>query len=274
MNRKNQIQDAVEFIHSKIQFTPDLAIVLGSGLGGLADKIHEPIYIPYADVPHFPVSTAPGHAGRFVAGKLGNKKVLAMQGRFHYYEGYDMSTIALPVQVLKALGTQALVLTNAAGGINLDFTVGDFMLIKDHINLMGNNPLRGRNDETIGPRFFDMSHVYDKDFQQIARDCAKALDIDLKEGVYVGFMGPSYETPAEINAFRLLGGDAVGMSTVPEVIAAAHCGLPVLAMSLITNMAAGIKDETLSGDDVVETARQKGEVFERLVISIVNAMHF
>ena len=148
------------------------------------------------------------------------------------------------------------------------------MLIKDHINLMGNNPLRGSNDETIGPRFFDMSHVYDKDFQQIARDCAKALDIDLKEGVYVGFMGPSYETPAEINAFRLLGGDAVGMSTVPEVIAAAHCGLPVLAMSLITNMAAGIKDETLSGDDVVETARQKGEVFERLVISIVNAMHF
>ena len=185
-----------------------------------------------------------------------------------------MSTIALPIQVLKALGCKALVLTNAAGGINLDFSVGDFMLINDHINLMGNNPLRGCNDETIGPRFFDMSHVYNINYQQIARECAKKLDIDLKEGVYLGFMGPSYETPAEIKAFRLFGADAVGMSTVPEVIAADHCGLPVLAMSLITNMAAGIKEETLSGDDVVQTAQQKGEVFEQLMISIVNAMPF
>ena len=274
MNRQIQIQQAVDYIHSKIHFTPDLAIILGSGLGGLADKIDAPIYIPYGDVPHFPVSTAPGHAGRFVAGTLSGKKVLAMQGRFHYYEGYDMSTIALPIQVLKALGCKALVLTNAAGGINLDFSVGDFMLINDHINLMGNNPLRGSNDETIGPRFFDMSHVYNTNYQQIARECAKKLDIDLKEGVYLGFMGPSYETPAEIKAFRLFGADAVGMSTVPEVIAAAHCGLPVLAMSLITNMAAGIKEETLSGDDVVQTAQQKGEVFEQLMISIVSAMPF
>lgn len=272
MNQREKIDQAVAYLKSQLPSTPDLALVLGSGLGGLAEKIQDPIVIPYSKVPNFPVSTAPGHAGQFVAGKLGNKLVLAMQGRFHYYEGYDMSTIALPVEVIKALGCKALVLTNAAGGVNLDFEVGDFMLIKDHINLMGANPLRGANDETIGPRFFDMSHVYDVTFQQVARDCAKKLNIDLKEGVYLGFMGPSYETPAEIRAFRLLGADAVGMSTVPEVIAASHCSLPVLAISLITNMAAGIKEEVLSGDDVVETAKQKGILFEQLITSIIETM--
>ena len=272
MTQREKIDTAVAYLQSKLGFTPDLAIVLGSGLGGLANKITDPIMIPYGEVPNFPISTAPGHAGQFVAGKIGDKHVLAMQGRFHYYEGYDMSTIALPIEVLKTLGCKALVLTNAAGGVNLDFKVGDFMLINDHINLMGANPLRGKNDETIGPRFFDMSHVYDKKFQQIARDCAKKLDIDLKEGVYLGFMGPSYETPAEIRAFRILGADAVGMSTVPEVIAASHCQLPVLAISLITNMAAGIKEEVLSGDDVVETAKAKGVLFERLIISIIESL--
>lgn len=272
LSQHELVNDAVDYLSKHLPKAPELAIVLGSGLGGLAERIESPVYIPYKDVPHFPISTAPGHVGRFVAGKLSGHYVLAMQGRFHYYEGYDMATIALPIRVIKALGCKAVILTNAAGGVNLSFKVGDFMLITDHINLMGANPLRGSNDDTIGPRFFDMSHVYAKDLQEKAKACANALSIDLKEGVYLGFMGPSYETPAEIKAFRLLGADAVGMSTVPEVIAASHCELPVLAMSLITNMAAGINEEVLSGDDVVATAQQKGELFQQLVMTIIDSM--
>ena len=271
-NLSRAVSEAAEYLRARLPARPDLALVLGSGLGGLADRIEDPVYIPYGQIPHFPVSTAPGHAGRFVFGRLSGRMVLCMQGRFHYYEGHDMAAIALPVRVLKALGCRALVLTNAAGGVNWDFSVGDFMLITDHINFMGANPLRGENDDAIGPRFCDMTHVYTPEFQQTARQVAAQQGITLREGVYLGYMGPSFETPAEIRAFRTLGADAVGMSTVPEAIAAAHCGLPVLALSLITNMAAGMTGKRLSGEEVIEIANRRGPVFQDLVEGMVAAM--
>lgn len=271
-NLSQAVSEAAEYLRARLPARPDLALVLGSGLGGLADRIEDPVYIPYGQIPHFPVSTAPGHAGRFVFGRLSGRMVLCMQGRFHYYEGHDMAAIALPVRVLKALGCRALVLTNAAGGVNWDFSVGDFMLITDHINFMGANPLRGENDDAIGPRFCDMTHVYTPEFQQTARQVAAQQGITLREGVYLGYMGPSFETPAEIRAFRTLGADAVGMSTVPEAIAASHCGLPVLGVSLITNMAAGMAGKRLSGDEVIEIANARGAVFQQLVRGIVEAM--
>lgn len=267
-----EVDTAVAYLRQHLPFTPDLALVLGSGLGGLADEIENAVTIPYRDVPGFPVSTAPGHAGQFVAGQLGGKNVLCMQGRFHYYEGHEMSAIALPVRVFKALGCRALVLTNAAGGVNWDFNVGDFMLITDHINFMGANPLRGANDDSIGPRFCDMTQVYAPDLQSLALRVAKGQNLVLQKGVYLGYMGPSFETPAEIRAFRTLGADAVGMSTVPEAIAASHCGLPVLGLSLITNMAAGMAGKRLSGDEVIEIANQRGVVFQKLVRGIVEAL--
>ena len=272
MTESQKIQAAAEFLRSRLPEAPELALVLGSGLGGLAEQIENAVSIPYRDVPYFPLSTAPGHAGQFVAGRLAGRPVLCMQGRFHYYEGHEMSAIARPVRVFKALGCRALVLTNAAGGVNYDFQVGDFMLITDHINFMGANPLRGENEEAIGPRFCDMSRVYDSGLQKIARQVAAGQGLNLQEGVYLGYMGPSYETPAEIRAFRTLGADAVGMSTVPEAVAAAHCGLPVLAMSLITNMAAGMTGKRLSGEEVIEIANQRGPVFQKLVAEIVAAL--
>lgn len=271
-NLSRAVSEAAEYLRARLPARPDLALVLGSGLGGLADRIEDPVYIPYGQIPHFPVSTAPGHAGRFVFGRLSGRMVLCMQGRFHYYEGHDMVAIALPVRVLKALGCRALVLTNAAGGVNWDFSVGDFMLITDHINFMGANPLRGENDDAIGPRFCDMTHVYTPEFQQTARQVAAQQGITLREGVYLGYMGPSFETPAEIRAFRTLGADAVGMSTVPEAIAASHCGLPVLGVSLITNMAAGMAGKRLSGDEVIEIANQRGPVFQDFIRTVVGAL--
>ena len=271
-NLSQAVSEAAEYLRARLPARPDLALVLGSGLGGLADRIEDPVYIPYGQIPHFPVSTAPGHAGRFVFGRLSGRMVLCMQGRFHYYEGHDMAAIALPVRVLKALGCRALVLTNAAGGVNWDFAVGDFMLITDHINFMGANPLRGENDDAIGPRFCDMTHVYTPEFQQTARQVAAQQGITLREGVYLGYMGPSFETPAEIRAFRTLGADAVGMSTVPEAIAASHCGLPVLGVSLITNMAAGMAGKRLSGDEVIEIANQRGPVFQDFIRTVVGAL--
>ena len=271
-NLSQAVSEAAEYLRARLPARPDLALVLGSGLGGLADRIEDPVYIPYGQIPRFPVSTAPGHAGRFVFGRLSGRMVLCMQGRFHYYEGHDMAAIALPVRVLKALGCRALVLTNAAGGVNWDFSVGDFMLITDHINFMGANPLRGENDDAIGPRFCDMTHVYTPEFQQTARQVAAQQGITLREGVYLGYMGPSFETPAEIRAFRTLGADSVGMSTVPEAIAASHCGLPVLGVSLITNMAAGMAGKRLSGDEVIEIANQRGPVFQDFIRTVVGAL--
>lgn len=260
---------SVAYIRSVTDFAPEVGIILGSGLGSLADKLENPAFLNYSSIPGFAKSTAPGHKGRLVFGMLSGKKVVCMQGRFHYYEGWAMRDIVHPVRVLKALGIKKLLVTNAAGGVNTNFNVGDFMLISDHINLMGTNPLIGKNDDEFGPRFCDMSKAYSPALRDVARAAAQKCGIKLHEGVYLACTGPSYETPAEIRAFRILGADAVGMSTVPEVIAASHCSLPVLAISLITNMAAGVLDRPLSGEEVIEIGAKKSEELQTLVKEIV-----
>lgn len=268
-----ELRTALESARAEIQSAlgpvPRIALVLGSGLGGLADNLEDRRSIAYADIPGFPRSTAPGHAGRLVAGSLAGTPVLCMQGRFHVYEGWEPSHIAFPVRVFRALGVQVLMLTNAAGGVNLAYRPGDFMLIRDHINLSGRNPLVGPNDDRIGPRFPDLSKAYDPELRQIARQTADSLGIELHEGVYAWFLGPSFETPAEIRMARLLGADAVGMSTVPEVIAAVHCGLRVLGISCITNMAAGILDQPITAEEVIDISERRRPVFEALLRGVV-----
>lgn len=264
-----KIRLAADCLRQRLPAAPQVGLVLGSGLGGLADRLEQPVYIPYAEIPGFVQSTAPGHAGRFVAGLLAGRQVLCMQGRLHFYEGHSMEDIVFPVRVMKELGVRALILTNAAGGVNRDFSVGDLMVIEDHINFMGRNPLTGPNDEEVGPRFCDMTFAYTPALRQLAQEVAAGQGVPLRTGVYLGYMGPSYETPAEIRAFRTLGADAVGMSTVPEVIAASHCGLPVLAISLITNMAAGIEKKKLSGDEVIAIADRRAQVLQDLVEGVV-----
>ncbi len=271
MQNKNYAK-ATGYIMQKIKIAPQVGIVLGSGLGGLADKIENPILIPYAEIPGFAVSTAPGHKGQFVFGTLGGKYVLAMQGRLHFYEGHSMEAIAFPIRVMKQLGVQSVIITNAAGGINTNFSVGDFMLIDDHINFFGTNPLIGANDDTFGNRFFDMTFTYTPALKEVALQAAKEENIPLQRGVYLGCSGPNFETPAEIRAFRTLGADAVGMSTVPEVLTAAHCELPILAISMITNMAAGMLKQKLSGEEVNETAERRAVVFQTLITAIIKHM--
>ena len=236
-------------------FQPELAIVLGSGLGGLADRLQNPIPVEYADIPGFPRSTVAGHAGRFVAGYIGKKPVICMQGRFHYYEGYDLRTVTLPVRVLHALRVDSIILTNAAGGVNLSFVPGDLMVIDDHINLTGQSPL-------IGP----------KEYRALAHQKAAELGFSLQSGVYTWMTGPTYETPAEIRMVRTLGGDAVGMSTVPEAMVARHMGMRVLGISCITNMAAGILDQPLSHEEVSETAGKVTEKFTALIEAVAQAI--
>jgi purine-nucleoside phosphorylase len=252
----DKMTNAVGFLKSKYNQTPQLGLILGSGLGVLAAEIENPVKIPYRDLPDFPISTVEGHAGQLVFGRLGGTEVVAMQGRFHYYEGYSFEKVTFPVRVMKGLGVETLIVTNAAGGINESFSPGDLMLISDHINNMGSNPLIGPNDGRFGARFPDMSEAYSKELREIAKQTAAKLNIKVKEGVYVAFTGPTYETPAEIRAFRILGADAVGMSTVPEVIVARHSGLKVLGISCITNMAAGILDQPLSHEEVIETTER------------------
>ncbi len=255
-----------------IDFEPEIGIILGSGLGSLAEKLENPVYINYGDIPGFAKSTAPGHKGRLAFGTLSGKKIVCMQGRFHFYEGYAMRDIAFPIRVLKLLGIKTLIVTNAAGGVNTYFSVGDLMLITDHINFLGTNPLIGKNADSFGPRFCDMSKTYTPALRETAKKAAAKCGMTLREGVYIACTGPSYETPAEIRAFRLLGADAVGMSTVPEVIAASHCGLPVLAISLITNMAAGVLDQPLSGEEVIEIGNKKSDELQTLVKEIVHGL--
>lgn len=269
MHTFEEIQTAAALLRERLGEAPVCALVLGSGLGGFADELERPVALSYKEIPGFPVSTAPGHAGRFVAGYIEGVKVLAMQGRFHCYEGWDASQIAFPVRVLRAYGVNMLVLTNAAGGVNTDFRPGDFMLIRDHINLSGRNPLVGANDERIGPRFPDMSKAYDPVLRELAKAAARDLGIGLHEGVYAWFLGPSFETPAEIRMARTLGADAVGMSTVPEVIAGVHCGMRVLGISCITNLAAGILDQPISGEEVLEISARKRPEFSALVKAII-----
>lgn len=267
-----KLEKAASFIEGKYNGTPEIGLILGSGLGVLADEIENPVKIPYGIIPEFPVSTVEGHAGQLVLGELGGKKVVAMQGRFHFYEGYSMDKVTFPVRVMKMLGVEKLIVTNAAGGVNKSFEAGDLMLITDHINNTGTNPLIGPNDGRFGPRFPDMSEAYSRDMQAVAKNIAGKLNISLKEGVYVGNSGPAYETPAEVRLARVLGGDAVGMSTVPEVIVARHCGMKVLGISCITNMAAGILDQPLSHEEVIETTEKVKGSFLSFVKEIVKAI--
>ncbi|TCT15019.1 purine-nucleoside phosphorylase [Natranaerovirga pectinivora] len=264
------INEAVGYLKSKLDKQPTIGLILGSGLGDLAEQIENPVMISYKDIPHFPVSTVEGHKGQFVVGELGKNIVIAMQGRFHYYEGYTMEEVVMPIRVMKKLGIKTLIVTNAAGSVNVDFEPGNLMIIEDHINFMSNNPLIGPNYDEFGPRFPDMSSAYDKGLFQVAKECAKDLDLDIKEGIYCGLTGPTYETPAEIRMVRTLGGDAVGMSTVPEVITAVHAGIKVLGISCITNMAAGILDQPLNHDEVVETSQRVKEAFKNLIKHIVD----
>lgn len=253
-------EEAAKFIQGKSKLRPKIALVLGSGLGGFADEFASAARIPYAKIPHFPRSTAIGHAGQLVIGTVEGVDVIAMQGRVHLYEGYSVKDVAFPMRVFARMGVQAAVLTNAAGGIKKDFTQGRLVVISDHINLQGVNPLNGPNDENFGPRFPDMSRAYDKQFRELTLAEGRLLGINLGEGVYAGLAGPSYETPAEIRYLRSIGADLVGMSTVPEVIAARHSGIRILGISCVTNAAAGVLDQPLDHKEVLETAdRIKGQ---------------
>jgi len=270
-NLMAKLREAADYINKKTNGLKIYAgLVLGSGLGDLAEEIDNKVIIPYKEIPNFPVSTVQGHAGRLVIGKLEGKNVLCMQGRFHFYEGWSMDQVVFPIQVMRILGIENLIVTNAAGCINKDWKPGDLMLITDHIKITtAQNPLRGHNEDELGLRFFDMSKAYDPDLRNVARKIAKEQGLDLKEGVYMFFAGPSFETPAEIRAARILGADACGMSTVPEVIAAAHCGLKTLGISCMTNMAAGILDQPLNHIEVMETGLMVKKKFSALIKGVV-----
>jgi purine-nucleoside phosphorylase len=251
-----KIQTAAQFLKGKYEKTPKIGLILGSGLGVLADEIEQPVKIAYNDIPDFPVSTVEGHAGQLVFGRIQEIEVVAMQGRFHFYEGYSFEKVTFPVRVMKELGVEILIVTNAAGGVNESFSPGDLMIITDHINNMGTNPLIGPNDSRLGVRFPDMSEAYNKELRVLAKQISEQLNISTQEGVYVGNTGPTYETPAEVRMIRTLGGDAVGMSTVPEVIVARHAGMKVMGISCISNMAAGILDQPLNHEEVIETTER------------------
>ena len=265
-------EEIVLYLKSKVKITPEIGIILGSGLGMLAQEITEQTVVPYSEIPHFPQSTVVGHKGQFIFGYLAGKAVVCMDGRFHYYEGYDLQQVTLPIRVMRKMGISQLIVTNAAGGINADFMPGDLMLIRDHINLLGVNPLRGKNEEVFGERFPDMSEAYANELRTLALAAADELKINLQQGVYVAMSGPSYETPAEIKYAKMIGADAVGMSTVPEVIVAVHCGLKVLGISCVTNMAAGISKQKLNHKEVMETAEIAKEKFMSLVKKVVSNM--
>ena len=268
-----QVQEAAAYIKEKLGGrAPEIAITLGSGLGDLADHLVDAVQIPYGEIPHFPVSTVAGHKGQFVVGKLEGREVLCMQGRFHYYEGYNLKQVTLPVRVMKLLGISTLIVTNAAGGINTGFRPGNLMLIEDHLNLTGENPLIGENLEVFGDRFFDMTVAYDAEYRALAEQLAAELNIPLQKGVYAWLTGPNYETPAEIRYLRAIGADAVGMSTVPEVLVARHSGLRVCGISCITNLAAGMGDGLLSHEEVKETADRVKVDFIRLVTALTGRM--
>lgn len=251
----NKIIDAVNYIQSKYESQPVVGVVLGSGLGSFVNEIHKEFEIAYSDIPHFPVSTVEGHSGKLIFGELSGKKVVAMAGRFHYYEGYTTPEVVFPIRVLKFLGAKTLIVSNAAGGTNTTFQVGDLMIIKDHISMLTLNPLIGKNEETFGPRFPDMSEPYKKNLIELAKTVAEEKNINVKEGVYVGVTGPTFETRSEYKMLRTLGGDAVGMSTVQEVIAAVHLGLPVFGISVITDV--GIREEqnTITHEEVLQAAK-------------------
>ncbi|MGH9949907.1 MAG: purine-nucleoside phosphorylase [Pyrinomonadaceae bacterium] len=282
MTYENAVE-AAEFIRSKYAVEVKTAVVLGSGLGAFADELSNAVKVPYEQIPHFARSTVEGHAGQLVLGELGGKHIAVQQGRFHFYEGYEMEQVMFPMRAFGRIGIENVILTNAAGSTNMNMRPGSLMLITDHINCMGVNPLRGKNDERFGPRFPDMSAVYDREFQMIADEAANEIaherfekgvdDIEtdfLKRGVYCALSGPTYETPSEVKMYRALGADAVGMSTVPEAIAARHQGMKVLGISCITNLAAGMTDEPINHQEVMETGARVAEIFTELLRRVIS----
>ena len=279
MNRESQPMDdfasaeqAAQLVLSKTRLRPRIGLVLGSGLGAFAESLSSATRIPFSEIPHFPASTAPGHAGQMVVGEVDGIPLAVMQGRVHFYEGYSPQQVVYPVRVLSRMGIKALILTNAAGGISSELKQGGLVVLSDHINLQGSNPLMGRNDDRLGLRFFDMTHAYDPAYRALALAAGKRLGISVSEGIYVAVSGPSYETPAEIRAFRTLGADVVGMSTVPEVIASVHLGIKVLAISCVTNLAAGISQQPLSHEEVLQVGeRVKGD-FMALITAVLPGM--
>ncbi|MBY6035622.1 purine-nucleoside phosphorylase [Fictibacillus nanhaiensis] len=265
-----KMNEAASVIEEKVSIKPEIGLILGSGLGELADEIENPVTIDYRDIPHFPVSTVEGHAGKLVIGILNGKSVVAMQGRFHYYEGYPAQDVTFPVRVMKGLGINLVVVTNACGGMNPDFAAGDLMIIEDHLNLTGVNPLIGANKGDLGPRFPDMSRAYTPELIDLVKDSAGKLSIEVKQGVYAGISGPTYMTRAELRMLRTLGGDAVGMSTVPEVIVASHMSMKVIGISCVTDMAIADELEPLTHEQVVVVANQTKPKFIQLVKQIVS----
>jgi purine-nucleoside phosphorylase len=265
----SRAENAARSIRGRAAVDAKIALVLGSGLGGFADEFEDSVSMPYREIPGFVSSTAQGHAGRLVIGKVSGVPVLAMQGRVHYYEGYTLEEVTFPIRTFKLLGIKTLILTNAAGGIEIQLTQGALMVISDHLNLMGVSPLRGRNDERFGPRFPDMSEVYNRELQELATEEARALGITARRGIYAALAGPNYETPAEIHMLRAFGADAVGMSTVPEAIVARQVGMNVLGISCITNMAAGITEAPINHEEVMETGQKVRESFTQLLRRVI-----
>ena len=267
-----KIKEATNDILHHINVQPEIGIILGSGLGELADEMVDATVIDYVDIPHFPTSTVEGHAGKLVIGEFQGKRVVAMKGRFHYYEGYSMQEVTFPVRVMKGLGVKLLIVTNACGGINSAFKAGDLMIIKDHLNMTGDNPLIGENIDELGPRFPDMSNAYDAALQAFVEKTAEKLQIPVQNGVYAGIAGPSYMTPAELNMLRHFGADAVGMSTVPEVIVANHMGIKVIGIACITDMAIPEELEPLTHEQVVKTANRTKPMFIKLVKEVISSV--
>ncbi len=268
----DKLMRCYESVKEKVDFKPEVALVLGSGLGGYADEIRAVRVLDYSEIQEFPVSTVPGHKGRFVFGYVGEVPVVVMQGRVHYYEGYSMEDVVLPIRLMKLMGAGILFLTNAAGGVNSRFHAGDFMMITDQIACFLPSPLRGENPDELGPRFCDMSEVYDKDLQRLIRRAAEELNIPLQEGVYVQLGGPAFETPAEVRMVRTLGGDAVGMSTACEAVAANHMGMKICGISCITNLACGMLEQPLSHEEVQETADRVAVDFKKLITGAIKKM--
>ena len=264
---------SADYVRSLINDEPEIAIVLGSGLGDFASRIEDPIEIKYEDIPNFLVSTVESHAGKLIFGKADGKKIICMSGRFHFYEGYDYEQLVIPIRLFKLLGVKATILTNAAGAVNTDYKVGDIMIVSDHIKLNGASPLRGKNVDFFGPRFFDVTDMYTKKLRELALNCAEDSGLTFREGVYMFFTGPQFETPAEIRAARILGADAVGMSTVTEALTAAHCSMPLLAFSVMTNMAAGVLDQKLSDEEVGIAAAKISERFGKYIEKVISQIN-
>lgn len=263
-------QKSADYIKKIVPWTPEVAIVLGSSLGPFADAIEDPVVIEYRDIPNFLVSTVEGHAGKLIFGTVAGRRVVCMSGRFHYYEGYDFEQLVIPVRLFKLLGARATILTNAAGAVNAAYRPGDIMIVSDHIKLNGPSPLRGKNVDAFGPRFFDVTRMYTPKLRELAIKCAEGTGLTVHEGVYMFTTGPQYETPAEIRAARILGADAVGMSTVTEALTAAHCGMPLLCLSVMTNMAAGVLDQPLTTEEVFATGRMIADKFSGYLKNIVS----